>query len=171
MFKKSFLFVLFVGLILVGCTDDQSEKRINESEKMEQPENQNERTVIPSLQLHIGNNNVGVVRGSFCWDKGDCSLKFVHPKDLEYSPNKNIIVKPGQTISLIFAGDSQNNPKVILPDTIEVTQYHGDDEQRFEVDRQIKAPSEKGVYYYHIHVIWSDKIEGEAYYGAKIRVR
>lgn len=151
---------MFVLVILVGCFLMECSNKDNEMTG-EKP---------PKVLLEIGNEKYETKLGTYCWEgpgKGVCvdtvgPVKLLEGKD-------PIKVKPGETISFLM----DYEPK---PTEFAVEQIINDKESDVEIiGNQIKAPMQKGVYYYSYGVWWTDEKDsnvsnGDALYAFVIEV-
>lgn len=147
--------VILIGCNLMGCSNNNNEMT------GEKP---------PKVLLEIGNKKYETKLGTYCWKeagKGICvdtagPVKLLEGKD-------PIKVKPGETISFLM----DYEPK---PTEFTVEQFINNKQSEVEIkDNQVKAPMQKGVYYYSYGVWWKDEKDsnvskGDAFYAFVIEV-
>ena len=141
------ILVIFIGLILMGCS--------NERLSRERP---------PNAYIEIDNERFETMLGTYCWQgvgKGTC-IDTVGPMEL-LEGKKPINVKPGEKITFIM----NYEPK---PNEFHVVQVSENKETEVVVkDNHFTVPTQKGVYYYSYGVWWMDEKEenlshGDAFY-------
>lgn len=143
------LVIVFVGLNLLGCSnDDVSEEK------------------PPQVFVETGNETHETILGTYCWE--NTCVDTVGPVEI-LEDEEPIRVKPGEIISLMM----NYEPK---PNEFSVMQMSKDGEQIGTIqDNQFTAPAEKGIYYYYYATRWKDEQEenvshGDAYYAFALEV-
>jgi hypothetical protein len=151
--KWLLLFALFVGISLMGCSNNQI------ALSGEKP---------PKTVVEIGNETYETVLGSYCW-KSMC-VDTVGPPELLEGKDP-VKVRAGEEIVIVM----DYNPK---PNEISVEQIINDnDSTEVKIKKnRFAAPTEKGVYYYTYSVWWKDEKEknvshGDAFYAFAIEVK
>ncbi|MCU9614930.1 hypothetical protein OEV98_15400 [Caldibacillus lycopersici] len=167
--RKLFILIVFLVMVLIGCSDNEVGKREENKNKTEQSTST---TRPPDLLISVGNLTVPTKLTSNCWMESDCSLQ---PKNLEelLKNEQEIKAEAGRNFSFIISGGS-NYPRdqLVEPDSIEVTRLFNKEETEETVtSKQITIPTETGTYLYRVHAKWTGDIQGEAYYVFKLFVR
>ncbi|WP_042349320.1 hypothetical protein [Bacillus massiliigorillae] len=147
------LLILFVGLLLVGCS--------SESLPGKKP---------PDVFIEWNKEKFETVLGTYCWNSGknDVCVDTTGPKDL-LEGKKRLRVKAGDRLKLVM----DYEPK---PNEISLTQMSGEQEKKVVMTNQyFTAPTEKGLYYYSYSVWWMDEKEknvskGDAHYAFALEV-
>jgi hypothetical protein len=161
--KFTFLGVLFIALILSGCSSSKN-RSTAEILSGEKP---------PNVTVEVDGETYETISGSYCWDvsKGvsKCVDSFAGSVDL-LKGKEAIQVKPSEKIILKM----DYTPK---PNKIHFTQINNENSIEIELDdNQFIAPDEKGIYFFDYGVWWMDeKVEntslGSASYAFAIEVK
>jgi hypothetical protein len=151
--KRLLILVIFIGLILIGCS--------NEGLSGGKP---------PKAFVEIDNERFETTLGTYCWQgggKGTC-IDTAGPIEL-LEGKKPIQVKPGENLTFVM----DYEPK---PNEFHVVQMSENKETEVVVkDNHFTAPTQKGVYYYSYGVWWMDEKEenlshGDAFYAFVLEV-
>ena len=151
--KWAIVFVILIGLNLMGCADIAMVG--------EKP---------PKVSIEVGNELYETTLGSYCWNgwMNSTCADTAGPIDL-LKDTKPIKVKPGEKISFVM----NYEPK---PSEMDVVQFHENKESKIELtENKITAPTQKGIYYYAYSVWWQDEkdpnvSQGDAFYAFVIEV-
>lgn len=147
--KWLLLVVLFVGLTLLGCSNDEVSE--------EKP---------PQVFMEIGSETYETILGTYCW--GNTCVDTVGPVEM-LEDEEPIRVKPGEIISLTMNYEPKPNEFYV----VQVSE--GGEKVSLVQDDRFTAPSEKGIYYYYFSVGWIDEEEehlshGDAFYAFALEV-
>ena len=155
MSRWMFVLVILVGCFLIGCSNNDNEMT------REKP---------PKVLLDIGNEKYETKLGAYCWKETKKAICVDTVGPVKLLEGKDPIkVNPGETISFLM----DYEPK---PTEFAVEQIINNKESDVEIkDNQIKAPMQKGVYYYSYGVRWKDENDsnvsnGDAFYAFVIEV-
>lgn len=174
--KKGLLvYVLLIGLLLVGCVDDEKE----EEEIIALPPEETEMKTItlrPEIDVLIDNKGEWVgaraSRDKHCWEEKDkeCSLEPTLPSEFLKQEEVNRI-KPGDDILFQFAvpGNDFDFPE---PDSFIAYMQEGEEMKPIEVNNnKIQAPLAPGKYYMSVKAIWDSELKGETIYAFSLMVK
>lgn len=176
--KRLIGILLFVSILLFSCSSDKGQEG--------DPEEGKDSTWKKSVaELHIHNEDLEqstlASLDKFCWekDKGDiCALEPRDPREITDEQNPFLTDK-GETLTIRYDYLTHNLP---APDEYIVIQYQskdhiGEEIEVFDTDRpedgspKIITPEESGKYYYTVHLKWTEKELGEAYFAFFINVK
>lgn len=151
--KQLVAVILFVGLVLVGCS--------NGGLPGKKP---------PKVFIELNNERFETKLGTYCWKSGNNGIcvDTAGPEEL-LEGKKPLRVKAGEKVKLAMDFE----PK---PNEINLTQMSGEKETEVELtNQQFTAPLEKGLYYYSYSVWWMDEKEknvsnGDAFYAFALEV-
>ncbi|MEH6944734.1 hypothetical protein [Bacillus sp. JJ722] len=159
--KRIVLVILFVGLVIVGCSNGELSGKSNGELSGKKP---------PKVFIELNDERFETVLGTYCWKSGNdgiCVDK-AGPKEL-LEGKKPVRVKAGEKVKLVMDFE----PK---PNEIHLTQISGEKETEVELtSQQFTVPNEKGLYYYSYGVWWMDEKEknvsnGDAFYAFALEV-
>ena len=151
--KRLLILVIFIALILIGCS--------NEGLSGGKP---------PKAFIENDNERFETTLGTYCWQgggKGTC-IDTAGPIEL-LEGKKPIQVKSGENLTFVM----EYEPK---PNEFHVVQMSENKEAEVVVkDNHFNAPTQKGVYYYSYGVRWMDGKEenlshGDAVYAFVLEV-
>lgn len=152
------ILIPLIGLNLIGCSNND----LNNKLSGEKP---------PKTLIEIENETYETELGSYCWGEFQKDICVDKDGPVELLKGKvPIKVKPGEKISFLMNYEPQ-------PNKINVIQIKEKKESNVVVkDNQIKAPVEKGVYYYSYGVWWMNEKElnvshGDALYAFVLEVK
>lgn len=194
---KRLIFFLGSLFILCGCTDAKivvpiheyaeppAEEEIieNVGEEIDNERNIPE-TPNQAIDAYSEAGVIGSIRDGACWNESveeDCTLTLENPREIiEKEPTLNapLSVDKGEELDIIISLANEEFSDSIYPYQVEIIQFEFHDEEGKFIDSELKrreikflAPNEKGLYYYLLHVIWTEDKTKRAYYAFPINVR
>jgi hypothetical protein len=175
--KWMMLYVLLIGLLLVGCVDDEKDEVVDPPPQPTEVENEAETaiTLKPDIQVNYGKSKSALWRfyDRHCWETADkkCSLKPTPAQEILKHARANQ-VKLGDEINFrhSVSPELKDFPQ---PDAYEVLIHNKDGSTTaVEVDNnKAKVPMVEGRYYMSVKVIWSGEVKGEAIYAFLLSVK
>lgn len=167
--KTKILFIILIGIFLVGCSKNdviEEEPLVDSSQEIGQPFD---------ISVHDGDQTNNLKLDSFCWAEEEedktCSIEPRPPHELLQGAT-HLSVEKGANISLSLRTSDPSWLYLLSPEKIDLVQIHKGEKSTFEVtSKQFFAPKEKGVYYYSAILTWDGDQKGEAIYAFSLSVR
>ena len=156
-----FLSVIFLFLVIAGCSYGNSEEQVKNGPKKLLP---------PIVQLKIENTAYSMEQGDYCWrdeNSAECLSLPTPTEILEYQKPIKVTKKETVTINI------KRHPSVQTL-TISSTDSNQIEEITITKDNKFKAPNVKGIYIINYYAIWEKDesgTSGDSSYVFKIEVK
>ncbi|MFS0690239.1 hypothetical protein AB1K89_13480 [Sporosarcina sp. 179-K 8C2 HS] len=168
--------MLLIGLLLVGCVDDEKDEEEIAAPLPQTTELENaEETVItlkPKINVTYDRDSIQAFYDKHCWETAEkkCSLEPTPAQEILEHVRANQ-VKPGEEINFrLFAADEW--AKFPQPDAYEVLIHKDGEITVAEVENKVLiVPTAEGRYFMSVKAIWSGDVKGEAVYAFLLSVK
>ncbi|KGA96633.1 hypothetical protein AJ85_21595 [Alkalihalobacillus alcalophilus ATCC 27647 = CGMCC 1.3604] len=173
---KVLLGIILSVFLLTGCAADSSHPK--EVENEEKTQTSMGRPPQMSLMIKTATQNSMSNNIGYCWTTKGEEPCTANPSDPVEATMEIASYAVGLGENLEFQILMEPSSEVPNPNQMEVFLQDGNDHEGESVGLTkneqllfVEAPEKKGRYYYLVHVVWDEEIQGEAYYAFKVNVR
>ena len=165
--KWLLMYVLLIGLLLVGCTDGEVV-----APPLQPPEMETAITLKPVIDVSVGENGIRAIYDKHCWETAEkeCLLVPTPAQEiLEHEPANQVNAGDELFFRFSIPLDDINFPS---PDAFELVIHKDGETTPIAVGNAIaQAPLNEGRYFMSIKAIWSGDLKGEAIYAFLLSVK
>lgn len=145
---KKILSILFLILILVGCSNDATQES--------SVKDLTNSTLPPTVQFEIVDTVYSTEQGSFCWRNSNSANCLSLPSPIEIVEDKNPIKVSNQEKMKLLVQRQPSHQTL----TITSADTHQSEELEINKNNQFKAPDIEGIYILSYYAIWEKDDSG-----------